>query len=75
MPLIKSLSQCNMSCMHNLFKLKVLGDLKYFQGLEIAKSLTSILLSQHKYALNLLEDVGFLHCEPKLLPMEPKLVL
>ena len=61
--------------LEKLFKLKFLGDLRYFLGLEIAKSPTGILLSQHKYTLNLLEDVGFIDCKPELLPMEPKLVL
>ena len=43
--------------------------------LEIAKSPTGILLSEHKYTLSLLEDVGFIDYKPKLLPMESKLVL
>lgn len=38
------------------FKLKILGDLKYFLGLEIAKSSQGIHLSQRKYTLELLED-------------------
>ena len=61
--------------LEKFFKLKVLGDRQYFLGLEIAKSPIRILLSQHKYTLNLLEDVGFIDCKPELLPMEPKLLL
>ena len=53
------------------FKLKVLGDLKYFLGLEIAKSSHGICLSQRKYTLSLLEDTGFLDSKPANLPMEP----
>lgn len=45
---------------HNRFKLKDLGNLKYFLGLEIARSKQGIFLCQHKYALSLLEDTGFL---------------
>ena len=61
--------------LEKIFKLKVLGDLWYFLGLEIAKSPTRILLSQHKYTINLLENVSFIDCKPELLPMEPKLLL
>ena len=53
-----------------LFKLKVLSDLKYFLGLELAKSAQGIFLSQRKYTLSLLEDFAFLDCRPTLLPMD-----
>ena len=35
------------------FKLKDLGDLKYFLGLEVARSSKGIMLSQHHYVLQL----------------------
>lgn len=38
------------------FKLKVLGSLKYFLGLEISQSKEGIHLSQRKYTLELLDD-------------------
>lgn len=53
------------------FKLKVLGDMKYFMGLEIAKSSKGILLTQRKYTLQLLEDTGYLACKPQSLPVDP----
>ena len=56
--------------LQSLFKLKVLGDLKYFLGLELAKFSAGICLSQRKYTLSLLDDTGFLDCKPTLLPME-----
>lgn len=41
-------------------KLKDLGCLKYFPGLEITRSKAGISLCQRQYALQLLEDTGFL---------------
>ncbi|XP_014618112.1 uncharacterized mitochondrial protein AtMg00810-like [Glycine max] len=58
-----------------LFQLKILGPLKYFLGLEIAKSNIGMSLSQRKYALSLLEDTGFLACKPSNIPMDPNLKL
>lgn len=38
------------------FKLKDLGALKYFLGLEIARSSTGIYLNRRKYTLDILKD-------------------
>ena len=46
--------------LQSIFKQKVLGDLKYFLGLEIVRTTKGICLSQRKYALSLLEDTGFI---------------
>lgn len=73
-PSIAMLSQVQ-QLLQSLFKLKVLGDLKYFLGLELAKSSHGIYLSQRKYTLSLLEDIGFSYSKPASLPMEPNVQL
>ncbi|XP_047171778.1 uncharacterized mitochondrial protein AtMg00810-like, partial [Vigna umbellata] len=52
------------------FKIKDLGQLKYFLGLKFARSEQGINLSQRKYAIELLEDVGLLGCEPVSTPIQ-----
>jgi hypothetical protein len=44
------------------FALKDLGDLHYFLGIEVRKDTKGIVLSQEKYALDVLSHVGMLNC-------------
>ncbi|CAL2255384.1 unnamed protein product [Prunus armeniaca] len=46
------------------FEMKDLGALKYFLGIEIARSKTSIFLSQRKYVMDLLTETGMFGCKP-----------
>lgn len=66
-----SLITSTISQLQNTFKLKLLGDLKYFLGLEIAKSSKGIHLCQRKYTLQLLEDTCFTNSKPSSLLMDP----
>lgn len=61
--------------LHKQFQLKDLGSLKYFLGLQIARSSKGLILSQRHYTLELLEDTGFLNSKPTNVPMDPKLKL
>ena len=63
------------SFLNDHFQLKDLGSLKYFLGLEIAKSSRGLTLSQCHYTLQLLEDTDYLAYKPTSLPMDPKLSL
>ncbi|KAG6401021.1 hypothetical protein SASPL_137866 [Salvia splendens] len=52
------------------FKLKDLGNPKYFLGIEIARNKSGLFISQHKYALDLVSDSGLLGCKPSTTPMD-----
>ncbi|XP_057730454.1 uncharacterized mitochondrial protein AtMg00810-like [Arachis stenosperma] len=56
--------------LHDKFKIKDIGDLKFFLGMEVARSAKGIHLCQRKYALDILEDFGFLDCKPVSTPMD-----
>lgn len=52
------------------FEIKDLGELKCFLGIEVARSKKGILISQQKYTLDLLEEIGKLGAKPVDTPME-----
>ena len=52
------------------FEIKDLGNLKYFLGMEIARSKHGIFVSQRKYVLDLLTETGMLGCKPASTPMD-----
>ncbi|XP_019171098.1 PREDICTED: uncharacterized protein LOC109166666 [Ipomoea nil] len=53
------------------FQIKDLGPLKYFLGLEIARQKKGIVISQRKYALELLDEAGFIDSKPVYSPTVP----
>ena len=52
------------------FEIKDLGSLKYFLGMEIARSKQGIVVSQRKYILDLLRETKMLECKPAETPMD-----
>ncbi|GKV03503.1 hypothetical protein SLEP1_g15792 [Rubroshorea leprosula] len=63
---IKALKQY----LHTKFSIKDLGPLKYFLGIEVARTSEGIVLSQRKYALDILTETGMIGAKPSLFPME-----
>ncbi|XP_024006627.1 uncharacterized protein LOC112083125 [Eutrema salsugineum] len=56
--------------LHTCFHMKDLGRLKYFLGIEVARSPEGIYLSQRKYTLDIVKECGLLGCKPVSTPME-----
>jgi Reverse transcriptase (RNA-dependent DNA polymerase) len=52
------------------FEMKDLGELRYFLGIKMARS-KKVVISQHKYVLDLLRDTRMLECRPVNTPIEP----
>lgn len=61
--------------LHSHFKFRDIGPLKYFFGLEVARSAKGISLCQRKYTLKLLDEVGFLGRKPSSIPLDPYIKL
>jgi Reverse transcriptase (RNA-dependent DNA polymerase) len=51
------------------FEVKDFGQLKYFLGIEVARGVEGIVLSQMKYVLDLLKETCMLGCKPAVIPI------
>ena len=56
--------------LNSQFKMKDLGELRYFLGIEVDGSSKGIFLSQRKYTTDLLKEYNLLDCKPLRLPMD-----
>ena len=52
------------------FKMKDLGKLKYFLGIEVARTREGMFISQRKYTLDIVAEAGLLACKPSAVPIE-----
>ncbi|KAI3456021.1 hypothetical protein Pfo_012684, partial [Paulownia fortunei] len=53
------------------FEIKDLGSLRYFLGMEVARSKKGIVISKRKYVLDLLKETGMSGCRPTDIPIDP----
>ncbi|XP_071741222.1 uncharacterized mitochondrial protein AtMg00810-like [Rutidosis leptorrhynchoides] len=68
-----SSNECAENCKRFLktkFKIKYLGQLKHFLGIELIEHNDSCILSQRKYCLEVIDEVGLLASKPSVTPME-----
>ena len=58
-----------------VFKMKDLGELRYFLGIEFARSDQGILMHQRKYTLELISETGLSSSKPVATPMDTNVKL
>jgi len=63
------------SQLDHLFKIKDLGQLKFFLELKVARSRKGIFLNQRKYTLELLDAAGLIGCKPSNTSMDLQIKL
>ncbi|XP_047253588.1 uncharacterized mitochondrial protein AtMg00810-like [Capsicum annuum] len=61
--------------LHQEFKLKDLGKLKYFLGIEVLKFAAGVILNQMKYILELISEIGLAGAKPAPTPLEVNAML
>lgn len=52
------------------FKIKDLGDLKFFLGIDFSKSSVGVVMHHRKYMLELISNLGLLGAKPMQFPMD-----
>jgi len=52
------------------FEIKDLENLRYFLGMEVARSKEGISVTQRKYMLDLLKETGMMNCKPTETPID-----
>ncbi len=70
MPVIRGIARLKL-LLQQRFHTKDLGKLRYFLGIEVARSQIGIKLSQRKYDLGLLEDTSLPGARPVDISMDP----
>lgn len=61
--------------MHHHFKIKDLGELRHFLGIDICRSAQGIVMNQRKYALELVFEAVLAGARPSLTPLESNMKL
>ena len=56
--------------LHHNFKMKDLGELRYFLGIEFARSKDGIMMNQRRYALELVPECEIAGAKPTTTPFE-----
>nr|GEZ34769.1 ribonuclease H-like domain-containing protein [Tanacetum cinerariifolium] len=67
-----NLSKCFEKLMHNKFEMSMMGELKFFLGIQIHQSLRGIFINQAKYAQEILVKHGMTSCDGIGTPMATK---
>ncbi|GKA09989.1 uncharacterized mitochondrial protein-like protein [Tanacetum coccineum] len=57
------------------FSIKDLGQLNYYLGIEFLRNSTGLVMTQRKYALELISSTGLLNVKPSSIPIDPLIKL
>ena len=66
-----SLIQQTKEVLQDAFKMKDLGELRYFLGIEFARSKEGIVMHQRKYSLEIISEAGLRATKPAFTPIDP----
>ncbi|GJW04891.1 uncharacterized mitochondrial protein-like protein [Tanacetum coccineum] len=59
--------------LHNTFSIKDLGPLHYYLGIEFIRSEKGLVMTQRKYAIDLIEHAGLTHTKHARTPLDPNI--